>query len=318
MTRASSRTIAWGPVSGIAASRTRRAASISLICSLTTQRRAMSRRSSARQGLVLGCAQRDEALGGPTQRWLETPHAEAGQAALHPVHDPRALNHRGLVLAVRPLGILSLKRRDRRHAAVVGFAPQPAKTHALEQARIETVRLRPPVLARHGDARRMDDLRLNAPCPQPARQPEAFAAGFVGDGDPRDPASRLGRLVLPAPQQGEQRGRVRAPTSSMDDAQRRGQFQRPANSTGSSLTTATMVLFCSKAVQHRLRSLGWGMRRSITCCQRRWCPSPRRLPLTIFNRRTARSIVHRFARVIQQAVLTPPATYRDIVTGPAT
>jgi transposase-like protein len=37
-----------------------------------------------------------------------------------------------------------------------------------------------------------------------------------------------------------------------------------------------------------------------------------------FNRRTARSIAHRFARVIEQAVLTPPATYRDIVTGRAT
>jgi transposase-like protein len=37
-----------------------------------------------------------------------------------------------------------------------------------------------------------------------------------------------------------------------------------------------------------------------------------------FNRRTARSIAHRFARVIQQAVLTPPATYRAIVAGQAT
>ena len=37
-----------------------------------------------------------------------------------------------------------------------------------------------------------------------------------------------------------------------------------------------------------------------------------------FNRRTARSIAHRFARVIQQGVLTPPATYRAIVAGPAT
>jgi len=37
-----------------------------------------------------------------------------------------------------------------------------------------------------------------------------------------------------------------------------------------------------------------------------------------FNRRTARSIAHRFARVIQQAVLTPPTTYRNIVAGPAT
>ena len=37
-----------------------------------------------------------------------------------------------------------------------------------------------------------------------------------------------------------------------------------------------------------------------------------------FNRRTAKRIAHRFARVIQQAVLTPPTTYRDIVIGRAT
>jgi len=37
-----------------------------------------------------------------------------------------------------------------------------------------------------------------------------------------------------------------------------------------------------------------------------------------FNRRTAKTLSHRFARVIQQAVLTPPTTYRAIVAGPAT
>jgi transposase-like protein len=37
-----------------------------------------------------------------------------------------------------------------------------------------------------------------------------------------------------------------------------------------------------------------------------------------FNRRTAKNLSHRFARVIQQAVLTPPTTYRAIVAGPAT
>jgi hypothetical protein len=46
--------------------------------------------------------------------------------------------------------------------------------------------------------------------------------------------------------------------------------------------------------------------------------SPRRRPHTIFNRRTAKSIAHRFARVIQQGIITPPTTYRDIVAGPAT
>jgi transposase-like protein len=36
-----------------------------------------------------------------------------------------------------------------------------------------------------------------------------------------------------------------------------------------------------------------------------------------FNRRTATSIAHRFARLVQHAVLTPPATYRAIVAGQA-
>jgi hypothetical protein len=32
-----------------------------------------------------------------------------------------------------------------------------------------------------------------------------------------------------------------------------------------------------------------------------------------FNRRTANSIGHRFARLIEQAVLTPPTAYRAII-----
>ena len=34
-----------------------------------------------------------------------------------------------------------------------------------------------------------------------------------------------------------------------------------------------------------------------------------------FNRRTAKSISHRFARLVEQAVLTKPTTYRMIVAG---
>ena len=36
-----------------------------------------------------------------------------------------------------------------------------------------------------------------------------------------------------------------------------------------------------------------------------------------FNRRTAKSIAHRFARLIEQAVLTQPTTYRAITHGSA-
>jgi hypothetical protein len=44
-------------------------------------------------------------------------------------------------------------------------------------------------------------------------------------------------------------------------------------------------------------------------------PSPRRLPHSIFNRRTAKSVSHRFARVIKQAVRTRPVTYNAIVAA---
>jgi transposase-like protein len=36
-----------------------------------------------------------------------------------------------------------------------------------------------------------------------------------------------------------------------------------------------------------------------------------------FNRRTARSISHRFARLVEHAVQIPPTTYRDLVAAPA-
>ena len=36
-----------------------------------------------------------------------------------------------------------------------------------------------------------------------------------------------------------------------------------------------------------------------------------------FNRRTAASIAHRFARLVEHAVLTPPLHYRTIVHAPA-
>jgi hypothetical protein len=34
---------------------------------------------------------------------------------------------------------------------------------------------------------------------------------------------------------------------------------------------------------------------------------------SVFNRRTAKSISHRFARLVEQAVATPPTSYRNIV-----
>ena len=173
----------------------------------------MSRRSSASvfggSGAALRRAQRLQALGRVAQRRLEAADAEAGQAALHPVHDAGALADQALALAVGAPGVLLREGRDRGHAAVVRLAAQPAEKGALEQLGVEPVGLGPPVLARDGDARRVDHVRLDAAGPQPARQPEAVAAGLEGHRDARDRAPGLGRLVPPAPQQPQQRLLVR-------------------------------------------------------------------------------------------------------------
>src|SRR3954453_2782183 len=96
------------------------------------------------------------------QRRLEAADAEAGQSALHPVHDAGALADQTRVLSVRTLGILLLDGGDGRQGAVALFATQPAEEGTLEQLGVEPVRLGPPMLPRHGDARRVDNMGLNA------------------------------------------------------------------------------------------------------------------------------------------------------------
>jgi hypothetical protein len=84
------------------------------------------------------------------------------------------------------------------------FAAQPTQEGALQQFGIEPIRLRPAMLARHGDTCRVDHMSFDTPSPQPSRQPEAIPAGFVGHRDPINCTPRLGRLVAPAVQQLEQ------------------------------------------------------------------------------------------------------------------
>src|ERR671927_237831 len=88
-------------------------------------------------------------------------------------------------------------------------ATHPAEEDALEQGRIQPVRLGPPVLAGDGDARWMDDISFNATGPQPARQPEAVAPGLESHGDTADRAPGFGRLALPALQQSEEHRLIR-------------------------------------------------------------------------------------------------------------
>ena len=55
----------------------------------------------------------------------------------------------------------------------------------------------------------MNDVGVNSVPDQPPRQPEPVAAGFVRNGNPRDGATFLDRLVAPAVQEPQQRRLVR-------------------------------------------------------------------------------------------------------------
>src|SRR6202045_2645434 len=142
--------------------------------------------------------------GRPAQGWFEVANAQPGQGALHSVDDARALPDQALALPVGPLGVLFGNGRDARHGAVAPFPAQPPQEPPLQQLGVEPVGLGPAMFPRYGDTRGMNHMRLHPTRPQPARQPEAIAAGFEGQRNPRDLAAGLDRLVAPAMQQAKQ------------------------------------------------------------------------------------------------------------------
>ena len=66
------------------------------------------------------------------------------------------------------------------------------------------------MLAGDRDACRVNDMRLDAVSSEPARQPEAIAAGFEGDGNARDRAAGLAGLLTPAVEELEEGVLVRS------------------------------------------------------------------------------------------------------------
>src|SRR6201988_4094942 len=84
------------------------------------------------------------------------------------------------------------------------FPPQPSQEPALQQFGVQPVGLGSTMLPRYRDTRGMDHMRLDATRRKPARQPEAVAAGFEGQRNPRDRAAGPDRLIAPAMQQGKQ------------------------------------------------------------------------------------------------------------------
>src|SRR5216684_2935180 len=100
-----------------------------------------------RYWFALGRAQIFKAPGGLLQLGIEAADAQPDQRCFHSVDNPSLLSDEALALAVGQLGV-------------------------------ETVGLGAPVLARHGYARCVDNVGLDAACSKPARQPETVPAGL--------------------------------------------------------------------------------------------------------------------------------------------
>src|SRR6266436_3084829 len=149
---------------------------------------------------VHGC----QTFGRLAQGWFEVANAHPGQGGLYPVHNARAFPHQAFALAIGPLGILFGNRRYAHHAAMAPFPTQPPQEPALQQLSVEPVGFRPAMFPRNGHTRGMDHMCLYPTRLKPARQPEAVAAGFEGQCNPRDSAAGPDRLIPPAMQHGKQ------------------------------------------------------------------------------------------------------------------
>src|SRR4029077_12326406 len=69
---------------------------------------------------------------------------------------------------------------------------------------VQPIGLGPSMFPRHGYTRGMDHVRLDATRRKPARQPEAVAAGFESQRNPRNITAGFDRLVTPAMQHRKQ------------------------------------------------------------------------------------------------------------------
>src|SRR5260370_729224 len=149
---------------------------------------------------VHGC----KTFGRLAQGWFEVANAQPGQSGLYPVHNARAFSHQAFALPVWPLGVLFGNRGHARHAAMAPSATQPPQEPPLEQFGVQPIGLCPAMSPRTRYTRGMDHVRLSPARLEPARQPEAVAAGLEGNRNPRDSAAGPDRLILPAMQHGKQ------------------------------------------------------------------------------------------------------------------
>jgi hypothetical protein len=113
------------------------------------------------------------------------------QAPFHSVHDAAASTNEVLVLPVRAPGALFHNRWDRSYAVVLRSTSEPTDEHTIEQLGSRGG-------ARHGRARRMDDMSVYVARPKPSRQTEFVATCPQGDQNAWYGMASLDRFFAPA------------------------------------------------------------------------------------------------------------------------
>src|SRR5580704_11141351 len=134
----------------------------------------------------------------------------------------------------------------------------------------------------------MDHVRLHPPRLEPARQPEAVAAGFEGKRNPRDSAAGPDRLILPAVQHRKQPFRARVQLLARLTLNP-GSTPATSQLDWLSSTTAMIVLFWSRATRDLLKSFGWGIAALHRLMQRRSCHFLAVRPIASFGSARART-----------------------------
>src|ERR1700675_2384354 len=125
-----------------------------------------------------------EIFGRLAQFRIEAANAQPRQRALHPIDEAAAGVDPALALAGGAFGVFLRQRRDRRHAAMVGLAAQPAQERAHQELRVEPIRLGATMIPLYRDARGMNDIGLDVVLAEQPREPEPVAPRLEGDADP--------------------------------------------------------------------------------------------------------------------------------------
>src|ERR1700726_1185707 len=161
------------------------------------------------------------------------------------------------------------------------FPTQPPQESPLEQLGVQPIGLRPSMFPRNCHTRGMDYVRLYPTRTQPARQPEAVAAGFEGQRNPRDLFTGPDRLIAPAMQQAKKPFRTRFQLLlrlTLNAGKHPG--DQPTRLAHLDDGNHCAILVQGDEGPAQVVRLGHRGTPSVIC-QRRWCHLLRRLPHTI-------------------------------------